>query len=200
MSGKRSTGKTPPAVLQPGPLQRPHRGGRLGGGITENRAQFPSVRIRRRWFATLWLVPLGIVALVVSIAAVREISHQAWYQDFIYQYPGTSSDYVTPVDSGFPWLLAHFFNLFFMVFIIRAGLQILADHPRLYLNSGSKPDTEWLRLRGPVPGRSPRQRGCRHRVDREDDSVALPAQVGNPGFRHSIGSRAGGTSALTCCG
>jgi hypothetical protein len=26
----------------------------------------------------------------------------------------------------------HFFNLFFMVFIIRSGIQILSDHPRLY--------------------------------------------------------------------
>ena len=57
------------------------------GGIAENRAQFPSVRLRRRWFSTLWLVPLGILALVVSIAVVRQLSNQQWYQDFTYQYP-----------------------------------------------------------------------------------------------------------------
>jgi hypothetical protein len=28
----------------------------------------------------------------------------------------------------------HFFNLFLMFLIIRAGIQILADHPRLYWN------------------------------------------------------------------
>ena len=159
------------------------------GGIAENRAQFPSVRLRRRWFSTLWLVPLGILALVVSIAVVRQLSNQQWYQDFTYQYPGTSSDYVTPVDSGFPWWLRwqHFFNLFFMVFIIRAGLQILADHPRLYLNSGSKPDTEWLRLRGPVPEDRRDSADATTVWTAKDDSVALPAQVGIPGFRHSIG-------------
>jgi hypothetical protein len=27
--------------------------------------------------------------------------------------------------------LQHFFNLFFMIFIIRSGVQILSDHPRL---------------------------------------------------------------------
>ncbi len=30
------------------------------GGIPQTRAQFPSVRIGRRWFSSLWLLPLGI--------------------------------------------------------------------------------------------------------------------------------------------
>ena len=73
------------------------------------------------------------------------------------------------------------------MFIIRAGLQILADHPRLYLNAGSKPDTEWLRLRGPVP---PDRRDCNDADavwTAKEDSVALPKHLGLPGFRHSIG-------------
>ena len=74
-----------------------------------------------------------------------------------------------------------------MVFIIRAGLQILADHPRLYLDSGSKPDTEWLRLRGPVPADRRDSADAATVWTAKDDSVALPAQVGIPGFRHSIG-------------
>ena len=28
--------------------------------------------------------------------------------------------------------IQHFFNLFLLIFIIRSGLQILSDHPRLY--------------------------------------------------------------------
>ena len=74
---------------------------------------------------------------MLSIAVVREMTRYGWYQDFITRYPGTSTDYVDPVDSGFPWWLRwqHFFNLLFMMFIIRAGLQILADHPRLYFTS-----------------------------------------------------------------
>ena len=159
------------------------------GGIEQTRAKLPAVRIGRRWFSSLWLVPLGLAALVLSIAVVREMTRYGWYQDFITRYPGTSTDYVQPVDSGFPWWLRwqHFLNLLFMMFIIRAGIQILADHPRLYLNAGCKPDTEWMRMRGPVPAdrRDPEEP---ERVwTAKMDSVALPKQLGIPGIRHSIG-------------
>lgn len=182
---------------EPDPLEASLTGRREGpitlddwaGGLPQNRAQLPSVRIGRRWFSSLWLVPLGLVALVLSIAVVREMTRYGWYQDFITRYPGTSMDYVDPVDSGFPWWLRwqHFLNLLFMMFMIRAGLQILADHPRLYVNIACKPDTEWMRLRDAVPA---------DRRDPEDpqrvwtakmDSVALPKHVGLPGIRHTIG-------------
>jgi DMSO/TMAO reductase YedYZ molybdopterin-dependent catalytic subunit/thiosulfate reductase cytochrome b subunit len=182
---------------EPDPLEKSLTGRREGpitlddwaGGLPQNRAQLPSVRIGRRWFSSLWLVPLGIIGLVLSIAVVREMTRYGWYQDFITRYPGTSMDYVDPVDSGFPWWLRwqHFLNLLFMMFMIRAGLQILADHPRLYVNIACKPDTEWMRLRDAVPA---------DRRDPEDpqrvwtakmDSVALPKHVGLPGIRHTIG-------------
>jgi DMSO/TMAO reductase YedYZ molybdopterin-dependent catalytic subunit/thiosulfate reductase cytochrome b subunit len=181
----------------PDPLEKSLAGRREGpislddwaGGIPQTRAQLPSVRIGRRWFSSLWLVPLGIVGLVLSIAVVREMTRYGWYQNFIARYPGTSTDYVEPVTSGFPWWLRwqHFLNLLFMMFMIRAGLQILADHPRLYVNIACKPDTEWMRLRDAVPA---------DRRDPEDpqrvwtakmDSVALPKHVGLPGIRHTIG-------------
>jgi DMSO/TMAO reductase YedYZ molybdopterin-dependent catalytic subunit/thiosulfate reductase cytochrome b subunit len=182
---------------EPDPLEKSLTGRREGpitlddwaGGLPQNRAQLPSVRIGRRWFSSLWLVPLGLIALVLSIAVVREMTRYGWYQDFITRYPGTSMDYVDPVDSGFPWWLRwqHFLNLLFMMFMIRAGLQILADHPRLYVNIACKPDTEWMRLRDAVPA---------DRRDPEDpqrvwtakmDSVALPKHIGLPGIRHTIG-------------
>ncbi len=49
---------------------------------------------------------------------------------------------------GFPgWIrLTHYINLLFIVLLIRSGLQILADHPRLYWNVHCTPGTEWLRL------------------------------------------------------
>ena len=66
-----------------------------------------------------------------------------------------------------------------MVFIIRAGVQILADHPRLYWKRDCTPGTEWFRFQKEVP------------VDRiwtaKDDSVTLPGWLGIPGIRHSIG-------------
>jgi len=159
------------------------------GGIPQTRAQLPSVRIGRRWFSSLWLIPLGIVGLVLSIAVVREMTRYGWYQDFIARYPGTSTQYVEPVHSGFPWWLRwqHFLNLLFMMFIMRAGIQILADHPRLYLNNGCKPDTEWMRLRDAVPGDRRDPEHPERIWTAKMDSVALPKQLGIPGIRHSIG-------------
>ena len=70
-------------------------------------------------------------------------------------------------------------NFFLMVMIIRAGWQILADHPRLYLKMHCTPDTEWLRFRGPVP---------KTRVwTAKDDAIMLSPLFGMPGGRHTIG-------------
>ena len=182
---------------EPDPLETSLTGRREGpitlddwaGGLPQNRAQLPSVRIGRRWFSSLWLVPLGLIALVLSIAVVREMTRYGWYQDFITRYPGTSMDYVDPVDSGFPWWLRwqHFLNLLFMMFMIRAGLQILADHPRLYVNIACKPDTEWMRLRDAVPADRRDPEDPQRVWTAKQDSVALPKHVGLPGIRHTIG-------------
>jgi hypothetical protein len=56
-----------------------------------------------------------------------------------------------PADlQGFPtWLrVTHFVNFLFMTQIIRAGLQILFDHPRLYWNVDCTPDSELALLTG----------------------------------------------------
>ena len=37
-------------------------------------------------------------------------------------------------------------NFLFLVLLVRSGLQILADHPRLYWNVHCTPGSEWLRL------------------------------------------------------
>jgi hypothetical protein len=67
-----------------------------------------------------------------------------------------------------------------MMFIIRSGIQILCDHPRLYFSRNSTPaKDEWLRLPKPVPDEP--------LWTAKDDSVALPGQLGLPGIRHSIG-------------
>ena len=182
---------------EPDPLEASLTGRRQGpitlddwaGGIPQDRAKLPSVRIGRRWFSSLWLVPLGIVGLVLSIAVVREMTRYGWYQDFITRYPGSSTQYVDPVDSGFPWWLRwqHFLNLLFMMFMIRAGLQILADHPRLYFNIASKPDTEWMRLRDAVPADRRDPEDAQRVWTAKNDSVALPKHIGLPGIRHTIG-------------
>ena len=67
-----------------------------------------------------------------------------------------------------------------MMFIIRSGIQILCDHPRLYFSRNATPGKdEWLRVAKPVP-HDPLWTA-------KDDSVGLPGQLGLPGIRHSIG-------------
>ena len=76
---------------EPDPLEGSLKAGPRGpislddwaGGIAQNRAQLPSVRIGRRWFSSLWLLPLGLIGLALSIAVVREMTRYGWYQDFI---------------------------------------------------------------------------------------------------------------------
>jgi len=49
---------------------------------------------------------------------------------------------------GFPWWIrwAHFFNFVFLMMLVRSGLSILMDHPRLYFNNDCTPGTEWIRF------------------------------------------------------
>jgi DMSO/TMAO reductase YedYZ molybdopterin-dependent catalytic subunit/thiosulfate reductase cytochrome b subunit len=51
-------------------------------------------------------------------------------------------------DLGFPfWLRAnHFINLFCIFLLMRSGIQILADHPKLYWNDDTTPGTEWAKF------------------------------------------------------
>jgi thiosulfate reductase cytochrome b subunit len=86
-------------------------------------------------------------------------------------------------DDAFPaWMrITHYINLFFMLLIIRSGLQILMDHPRLYWNVHCTPGSEWLRL---TPVEVPRDR----LYTAKDDARYLTPWIGLPGYRHTIGS------------
>ena len=83
---------------------------------------------------------------------------------------------------GFPaWLrITHYVNFLFIVLLVRSGLQILADHPRLYWNVHCTPGTEWLRL---TPAEAPKDRLW----TAKDDSRYLSPWIGLPGYRHTIG-------------
>ena len=140
----------------------------------------PKVRIGRHWVNTLWALPLVFALLVIGVAASQALRQVPGVQAFLVRYPGIPAA-APPVTTGFPgWLrLLHFLNLLFMAFIIRAGVQILADHPRLYWNRDCTPDREWFRFQKAVPtGRI---------WTAKDDSVTIPAWLGIPGIRHSIG-------------
>lgn len=169
-------------------------GGRIvikdwAGGIPEEKARFPYIRIGERWVSALWLIPIGFLGLLMMIAVAQQLRAYPWMRDFIAAYPGTAGSYAQAIDSGFPWWLRlqHFLNLVFMLFVMRAGLQILADHPRLYLDAGSTPGTDWFRMRGPIPADRINPTDPHKAWTAKDDSVALPAWLGIPGFRHSIG-------------
>lgn len=138
----------------------------------------PRIRFFSTWVNILWAIPIAAVLLLIAIAAAQELRTLPSVQAFIQAYPG---DVDAGVDSGFPlWLrLLHFFNLFLIFFIIRSGIQILADHPRIYWNRSCVPGTEWFRFQRRVP---------RDRIwTSKDDSVSLPGWLGIPGVRHTIG-------------
>ena len=138
----------------------------------------PDRRFRIRlnpWFAR---VVAGVCLVPVLLA---------WGQYGISGLPtGLVVAVVYPSDTlsvhGFPlWLrLSHFLNFLFVTMLIRSGLSILMDHPRLYFNDHCTPNSEWIRLTPlAVPG------------DRlwtaKDDARYISPLVSTPGYRHTIG-------------
>jgi methionine sulfoxide reductase catalytic subunit len=153
---------------------------RLNAWLPPQAGVVPKIRIGQRWINVLWLLPIVFVLLVIGVAVAQALRELPAVQNFLVRYPGIPRSAVA-VTSGFPvWLrLLHFLNLLFMTFIVRAGVQILADHPRLYWKRDCTPGTEWFRFQKAVPtGRI---------WTAKDDSVTLPAWLGIPGIRHSIG-------------
>jgi len=146
------------------------------------------VRIGKRWYSSAWLIPIALVGVIFFIALCQQLRTYPAVQSWIASHPGTG-DFQPAVTTGFPlWLrILHFLNLIFMLFIIRAGIQILADHPRLQTDAGSEPGKEWLRLRGPVPADRMAQEPPERAWTAKDDAVTLPRWLGLPGLRHSIG-------------
>ena len=142
----------------------------------------PRIRIgSSRWFNLLWLLPIGFVLLIAAVAAAQGLRHVPAVARFIDRYPGTSVSAGTRAHPGLPvWVdVTHFLNLLLMVFIIRSGIQILADHPRLYWTRHCTPGKDWFRFQRPVP-EDPLWTA-------RQDSVTLPKHLGLPGLRHSIG-------------
>jgi len=140
----------------------------------------PHIRIGRRWINTLWALPIGAAALLCLVALAQSLRELPGVEAFILQHPGVAQS-APSVESGFPWWLQlqHFLNMFFMLFIMRAGLQILADHPRLYWSRDCTPGTDWFRFQAPIP---------KDRIwTAKDDSVTLPRWLGIPGLRHTLG-------------
>ena len=140
----------------------------------------PRLRIgANRWFNLVWLLPIGWCLLLLGIATAQYLRGLPGVEDFVRRHPGTG--FATPFSTAMPaWVrVQHFLNLFFLIFIVRAGLQILADHPRLYWTRHSTPGKEWLRMQKEVPDVP--------LWTAKQDSLTLPKHLGLPGLRHSIG-------------
>jgi thiosulfate reductase cytochrome b subunit len=152
------------------------------GSIPEAHGIAPRVRIGRdRWFNLLWILPIGFVCLIVAVAIAKGLRNVPSVERFMVRYPGTIETASDEANPGFPiWVdVQHFFNLFLMIFIIRSGLQILSDHPRLYWTRHSTPGKDWFRIQKPVPS-DPLWTA-------KQDSISLPRHFDLPGIRHSIG-------------
>ena len=96
--------------------------------------------------------------------------------------PASYANLDSTQEQGFPaWLrVTHYVNFFLMILLIRSGLQILMDHPRLYWTVHCTPGTEWLRL---TPIQVPTDRVW----TAKQDSRQLSPWIGLPGYRHTIG-------------
>lgn len=90
----------------------------------------------------------------------------------------------TPAEEpfGFPFWMrwTHYINLFLLILLIRSGLQILFDHPRLYWNIHSTPGTEWIRF-------TPVELTPERAWTSKEDSRYLTPWVGLPGRKHTVG-------------
>ncbi|APW59923.1 molybdopterin-dependent oxidoreductase [Paludisphaera borealis] len=124
--------------------------------------------------------------LLVFIALVVAPTVAAYAQWAAFGLPSVAAETSAPPDvdmpTGFPaWLrIHHYVNLFFLIILIRSGLQILADHPRLYWNVHCTPGTEWLRA---TPIEVPTDRVWTSK----NDSRHLSPWIGLPGYRHTVG-------------
>ena len=127
----------------------------------------------------------SVVGVVLMLAAVPVLL--AWVQAAVFGLP-----YIQPVlpygesaatgPHGFPvWVrYCHFFNLLFLTMLIRSGLSILMDHPRLYVNNHCTPGTEWIRF---TPLSVPKDRIW----TAKDDARYVSPLAALPGYRHTIG-------------
>lgn len=128
----------------------------------------------------MWII-FGCIILIPIIIA--------WIQYLSFGLPADPSAVFNPVGpqnptdpTGFPaWIrVSHWVNFLFLTLIMRSGISILFDHPRLYFNNGCTPHTEWIRF---TPIKVP---AFKMWTAKEDARYVSP-WIGLPGYRHSIG-------------
>ncbi len=140
---------------------------------------YPNDRRFRIWVRCSILIGIAVAVLSAVLAA--------WIEFTLAGLP-----HIPPVPQvypnnfagphGFPlWVrYCHFFNFLFLMMLIRSGLSILVDHPRLYFNDDCTPGSEWIRF---TPLNVPRDRIW----TAKDDARYISPIIGTPGYRHTIG-------------
>ena len=140
---------------------------------------YPSDRRFRIWIRPSFL--FGIAALVVIPILFAWVQWLTVGLPYILPIPQDYPNVIT-LPHGFPiWVrYCHFFNLVFLMMLIRSGISILYDHPRLYFNNDCTPGTEWIRL---TPIIVPKDRVW---TAKEDARYITPI-VATPGYHHTVG-------------
>ena len=162
---------TPPAAT---PANHPKNKGPKGDAV-----RYPQDHRHVVWIRPSLLV-LVIVLALTSVAT-------AWVQYLLFGLPQipifTQEQLKSQVAAhGFPaWLrITHYVNFLFLILLIRSGLSILVDHPRLYRSRDCTPGTEWARF---TPLAVPKDRLW----TAKDDARYLSPWLGLPGYRHTVG-------------
>lgn len=146
---------------------------------TERAVHYPPDRRFRVWVRPSILI--GVAAALFALVAA------SWIEVAFAGLPHVPA--VSPIYAhnfagphGFPvWVrYCHFFTFLFLTMLMRSGLSILADHPRLYFNDGCTPGSEWIRF---TPLKVPRDRIWTSK----DDSRYISPLIGTPGYRHTVG-------------
>ncbi|MEO7146019.1 MAG: molybdopterin-dependent oxidoreductase [Bryobacteraceae bacterium] len=125
------------------------------------------------------MIAAGVLVLVPVIAAWIEVALAGL--PLIPAVPQVyPNNFVGP--QGFPlWVrYCHFLNFLFVMMLIRSGLSILADHPRLYFNNDCTPGSEWIRF---TPIEVPLDRVW----TAKDDARYISPLAATPGYRHTVG-------------
>lgn len=145
----------------------------------QNPVHYPTDRRLRVWVRPGYRLALIAAALLPLIAA--------WVQFLTAGLPPVPVGPPLSAESlaaaaGFPaWLrLTHYVNFLLLVLLMRAGLSILMDHPRLYWNEHCTPGSEWIRL---TPLEVPSDRVW----TAKDDARYISPWLALPGYRHTIG-------------